>query len=66
MQNLKRIRGGRLQTAIDAIFPIWEKACRYMLGHSQPLETLGVRPTLDELQLDWGKLQAAFKAYSDN
>jgi hypothetical protein len=66
MQNLKQIRADRLQVAIDAIYPIWEKSCRYMLGHSQPLETLGVRPTVDELRDDWDRLQAGFKAYSQD
>jgi hypothetical protein len=64
MQNLKHIRGDRVQPAIDATYPIWEKACRYMPGHSQPMETLGVRPTVNELEEDWERLQAAFKAHS--
>ncbi len=66
MQNLQMIHADRLHAAIKAIYPIWEKACRYMAGHSQPLVTLGVRPTIDELQKDWTNLQAAYTAYSSN
>lgn len=65
MQNLRQIRTERLQTAIDLIHPVWEKANRYMPDHSQPLGTLGVRPTLTELKDDWAKVQAAHKAYTD-
>jgi Type III restriction enzyme, res subunit len=41
MQNLERIKAGRLQEAIDVILPLFEKACRYIPVHFQPTETLG-------------------------
>jgi recombinational DNA repair ATPase RecF len=63
MTSLERIKSDRLTAAIDVILPIWRKACRYIPGHSQPLETLGVRPGLDELRTDWDALQMALKAY---
>ncbi|MCH8814036.1 MAG: AAA family ATPase [Chloroflexi bacterium] len=63
MQNLRRIKTTHLQVAIDIIFPIWEKANRYITAHSQPPDTLGIRPNLDELEYDWATLQAALKAY---
>ena len=28
-----------------------------------PLETLGTKPSLDELKADWNELQAALEAY---
>ena len=65
MQNLLRIRADRLEAAASVIYPIWEKANRYTPAHSQPIETLGVRPTLDELEADWKTLQQSltdFKA----
>jgi hypothetical protein len=65
MQNLERINAGRLQDAIDVILPVFKKACRYIPGHSQPTETLGVRPTILELKEDWKRLQAAHKHYTD-
>lgn len=63
MQNLVSIKTERLGLAIATIYPIWEKACRYMTGHSQPMETLGIRPSLDELRQDWDTLQRALKDY---
>ena len=65
MTKLPQIKGVHLSTAIGVIMPIFLKACRVMEGHSQPLETLAVRPTLDELEQDWKDLQAALKAYSE-
>ena len=64
MTNLRLIKADRLKEAVDVIMPIFEKACRYMPGHSQPTDTLGVRPTLEELQRDWMDLQQALKRYT--
>jgi hypothetical protein len=33
-----------------AIVPVFEKSCRYIASHSQPIETQGIRPTLDKLR----------------
>jgi recombinational DNA repair ATPase RecF len=63
MQQLERIRPDRLGAAIAVIYPIWERSNRYIPGHSQPLETLGVRPTMDELRADWTALQQALRDY---
>ena len=63
MTALPRINAQRLPAARDVIFPLFEKACRYMGGHSQPLETLAVRPTLQELKDDWKKANEARAAY---
>jgi len=66
MQNLTAIHADRLGTAIGTIYPIWEKACRYMTGHSQPLDTLGVRASVSELKQDWADLQQALKDYKSD
>lgn len=63
MQNLSAIRVGGLQQAIDVIYPIWEKANRYTTAHSQPLGTLSIRPTVNELRQDWAALQQALADY---
>jgi recombinational DNA repair ATPase RecF len=63
MQNLASIRTEGLRTAIDVIYPIWEKANRYTTAHSQPLGTLGVRATVNELKQDWAALQQALEDY---
>jgi ABC-type transport system involved in cytochrome c biogenesis ATPase subunit len=63
MTRLAGIKADRLDAAISVIDPIFLKACRIMDGHSQPLETLSVRPTLEEMEKDWADLQAARTAY---
>jgi hypothetical protein len=63
MSVLPQIKGERLQAATAVIGPIFEKACRIMEGHSQPLETLSIRPTLQELEKDWADLRGALDAY---
>jgi hypothetical protein len=63
MTVLNQIKADRLPAVVDVVLPIFEKACRLTEAHSQPLETLGTRATLDELREDWAKLQAARAAY---
>jgi ABC-type transport system involved in cytochrome c biogenesis ATPase subunit len=63
MTALPNIKTDRLDAAIAVILPVFEKACRIMEGHSQPLETLGVRPSLEELEEDWADLQQALEEY---
>ena len=65
MTALSKIKGEHLAAAVAKIVPIFEKACRVMEGHSQPLETLAVRPALSELKQDWQDLQAARQEYLD-
>jgi hypothetical protein len=48
---------------VAVIGPLFEDCCRYIGSHSQPMETLNVRPTLDTLKADWKKLQEARDAY---
>ena len=33
--------------------PVFDKCCRYIASHSQPLEIQGIRPTLDEFKADF-------------
>lgn len=63
MTKLSQIKADRFNQARDVILPIFEKACRMMPGHSQPLETLSIRPTLAELKDDWKKLLDCREAY---
>ena len=62
MTVLDQIRADRLPAAVAAIGPVFGRCCRTAL-HSQPLQTLGVRPTLDELKRDWETLCAAREEY---
>ena len=65
MTKLDQIKGEHLKAACEVIGPLFEKACRVTEAHSQPLETLSVRPTLADLEADWSAVQAARKAYKD-
>src|SRR5262249_41200214 len=53
MTKLDKINVAKLQDSITAMMPVFEKACRYIASHSQPVETQGIRPTLDELKNDY-------------
>lgn len=52
MTKLDKIKAEKLQESVAAIVPVYEKSCRYIASHSQPLETQGIRPKLDELKKD--------------
>src|SRR5580704_16895912 len=53
MTKMDKINVGGFQESLAAIMPVFEKSCRYIASHSQPLETQGIRPTLDELKADY-------------
>ena len=53
MTKLDKINVEKLGESVAAIIPLFEKSCRYIASHSQPPETQGVRPTLDELKTDY-------------
>jgi len=59
MTKLEKINVPELQESINAIMPIFEKSCRYIASHSQPTETQGIRPTLDELKTDYAAVLKA-------
>ena len=61
--SLLQIKADRLDEAIAVVLPIFEKACRITIAHSQPLETLGVKPKLEELKDDWKTLTDGRKKY---
>lgn len=63
MTVLDQIRADRLPAAVQAIAPVFEKCCRMIASHSQPLPTLGVRPTLEGLEQDWAALRKAREEY---
>lgn len=63
MTVLDQIRADRLPAANATIRPIFDKCCRLIASHSQPLPALGIRATLDELKKDWAALQQARDEY---
>lgn len=52
MTKLEKVNADKLSDSVAVIAPIYEKCCRYIASHSQPIETQGIRPTLDELKAD--------------
>lgn len=66
MTTLANIKSGALPAASEVVIRIFEDACRYIPGHSQPLPTLGVSPTLPGLEAHWKELQDARKVYMDS
>jgi hypothetical protein len=63
MTTLADIKTAALPSAIGIVSRIFENACRFIDGHSQPLVTLGVSPTLNGLEAHWQELQDGKKAY---
>lgn len=63
MTLLPRINAAALPAAIEVVNRVFEDACRFIDGHSQPLPTLGVSPTLSALKTDWQDLQDCKKSY---
>jgi energy-coupling factor transporter ATP-binding protein EcfA2 len=53
LTKLDQINAAKLPDAVAAIVSVFEKCCRYIASHSQPIETQGVRPTVDELKTDF-------------
>jgi len=63
MGNLRQIRPDQLPSAIKRIYGVFEGCCRFIPSHSQPVPTLGVRPTLDDLRRDWEEVKSARRDY---
>ncbi len=64
MGRLSRLKPDLLADAIEELIPMFNKACRYMGGHSQPLEQLSVRPSATDLDADWARLQEIRKDFT--
>jgi hypothetical protein len=65
MTRLPQINTEKLGEIIPRVTAIFEEACRYIDGHSQPLPTLSVTPTLSGLEAHWEELQAMRNANDD-
>ena len=63
MTALPNIKTAALPAAIETVNRVFEEACRYIDGHSQPLPTLNVSPTLAGLEAHWAELSEARAAY---
>ena len=65
MTKLEKINVARFQESVAVIMPVFEKSCRYIASHSQPPETQGIRPTLDELKADHDTVLKARQPHKD-
>jgi energy-coupling factor transporter ATP-binding protein EcfA2 len=65
LTKLDKINISKLQEGIAAIVPVFEKCCRYVASHSQPIETQGIRPTLDELKADYDTVLKARQPHKE-
>lgn len=63
MTALPNIKVGALPEAIETVTELFEDVCRYIDGHSQPLVSLGVSPTLEGLEKDWKRALECRKTY---
>ena len=65
MTKLAKINVSKLREGFVAVVPVFEKACRYIASHSQPIETQGIRPTLDELKADFKAIVEARQPHKE-
>ena len=65
MTKLDKINVEKFSDSLATIVPTFEKSCRYIASHSQPVETQGIRPTLEELKKDFEAVVAARQPHKD-
>lgn len=63
MTKLEQINVATLKDSMAAIVPVFDKCCRYIASHSQPIETQGIRPTLSELKTDFAAVLTAWEPH---
>jgi hypothetical protein len=63
MSGLTKIKTSAFPAVIEPITRIFDDACRFIEGHSQPLASQGVSPTLRGLEAHWAELCAARDVY---
>jgi hypothetical protein len=54
-----------LPQASSTVNGIFERCCRFIGSHKQLLETLSVRPTLEQLEADWAALQGVHSEFTN-
>lgn len=63
MTSLPSIKTAALPAAIEVVNRVFEEACRYIDGHSQPLASMNISPSLTGLEAHWKELQEARGAW---
>lgn len=62
--KLDEIKVEALANAAKPVVELFNRCCRFLDAHKQPLEVLNVRPRLDELEADWQALQELRKTFT--
>jgi hypothetical protein len=62
--KLDEIRFEALAKGAKPIVDLFNRCCRFLDAHKQPLEVLNVRPRLEDLESDWKTLQDLRKTFS--
>ena len=57
VDRLREVDGAAIDRVTETLRDIYDRASRRMWPHSHSLESLQVRPTLQELEADWAALQ---------
>lgn len=65
MTRLQKVNVDKLHDSASSIVAIFDKSCRYIASHSQPMETLGIRPTLSELKADYAAVVKAREPHKE-
>lgn len=60
---LPKINAVAISAAVPTVTRIFEEACRHIPGHSHPLVTQGVSPTLESLKAHWAELEECQKTF---
>lgn len=60
--KLRDIKVSELPGAIERLTDVYDRCCRFIGSHKQPIETLNVRPTLEPLEDDWRTIQEVHRA----
>lgn len=60
---LSKVKADLLPEVIEVVSRVFRDSCRYIDSHSQPLVTLGTRPTPADLESDWSDLQTSRNNY---
>lgn len=63
---LSKVKVNLLPEVIKVVSRVFKDSCRYIDSHSQPLVTLGVRPTPVTLENDWRELKEARERYCND
>lgn len=64
VETLEKINIPDLEECIKKTVECYRKACRYIEAHSQPMDHLGVTPTLSELESEFAIVQDVMKRHS--